>query len=230
MRYFKPALLAFTAIALATNVNVFVIRSTNALVAGLFAGAAAAQVGTNPNLLNPNLAGEGELAALPQIDAALAKAIVGERPFLRMTDLNALLSRSLNADQLAEVYVRLWVPINLNSVSRNEILLIPGVGNRMAHEFEEYKPYRALAQFRREIGKYVDDEEVARLEQYVFVPIDLNTASREEILTIPGVGERMAHEFEEYRPYVSIAQFRREIGKYVDDDEVARLERYVAIR
>ena len=40
----------------------------------------------------------------------------------------------------------------------------------------------------------------------------------------------MAHEFEEYRPYTSLEQFRREIGKYVDDEEVARLERYVEIR
>ena len=40
----------------------------------------------------------------------------------------------------------------------------------------------------------------------------------------------MAHEFEEYRPYVDMDQFRREIGKYVDEDEVARLERYVAIK
>ena len=40
----------------------------------------------------------------------------------------------------------------------------------------------------------------------------------------------MVHEFEEYRPYASMDQFRREIGKYVDEDEVARLERYVEIR
>ena len=99
----------------------------------------------------------------------------------------------------------------------------------MAHEFEEYRPYTAMAQFEREMGKYVDDDEVARLAQYVFVPINLNTASREEILMVPGVGERMAHEFEEYRPYQNIEQFRREMGKYVDDDEVARLERYVTL-
>ena len=71
------------------------------------------------------------------------------------------------------------------------------------------------------------DEEVARLEQYVFVPVELNTASKEEILAIPGVGDRMLHEFEEYRPYESMDQFRKEIGKYVDDKELARLERYV---
>ena len=40
----------------------------------------------------------------------------------------------------------------------------------------------------------------------------------------------MAHEFEEYRPYVDMAQFRREIGKYVDDKELARLERLVYLQ
>jgi predicted DNA-binding helix-hairpin-helix protein len=99
----------------------------------------------------------------------------------------------------------------------------------MLHEFQEYRPYRALAQFRREIGKYVDDKEVARLEQYVFVPIDLNTATDADILSIPGLGQRMLREFKEYRPYKAMQQFRREIGKYVDDKEVARLERYVTI-
>ena len=45
--------------------------------------------------------------------------------------------------------------------------------------------------------------------------LNLNTATREQFLTIPGVGDRMVREFEEYRPYASIQQFRREIGKYV---------------
>ena len=55
--------------------------------------------------------------------------------------------------------------------------MVPGVGRRMSREFREYRPYRGMAEFRREIGKYVDDAEVARLEQYVFVPIKLNRAS-----------------------------------------------------
>jgi radical SAM superfamily enzyme with C-terminal helix-hairpin-helix motif len=63
----------------------------------------------------------------------------------------------------------------------------------------------------------------------VFVPIDLNTASDADILTIPGLGNRMLREFKEYRPYKAIEQFRREIGKYVAKEEVARLERHVAI-
>ena len=58
----------------------------------------------------------------------------------------------------------------------------------MVHEFEEYRPYKTLSQFRREIGKYVDAKELARLEQYVFVPMNLNTASDEDIMSIPGMG------------------------------------------
>ena len=62
------------------------------------------------------------------------------------------------------------------------------------------------------------------------VPININTATDAEILKIPGVGPRMLHEFKEYRPWTSIAQFRREIGKYVDKAEVARLEQYIVIK
>ena len=74
-------------------------------------------------------------------------------------------------------------------------------------------------------------DEAAREEAYrsVFIPLDLNNASQEEIMLIPNVGERMAYEFDEYRPYDAIERFRAEIGKYVDDEEVARLEQYVRI-
>ena len=180
-------------------------------------------------VLNPNLGGEAELLALPHLNAALVQGILDQRPILSMTDLHAVVGEALSEEQAGELYAKLFIPINLNTASREEILLVPGVGDRMAHEFEEYRPYDAIEQFRREIGKYVDEEEVARLEQYVFVPVNLNTASDVVILAIPGVGDRMLHEFKEYRPYQNIEQFRREIGKYVDDDELARLERYVTL-
>ncbi len=202
---------------------------TALFLASLCVTPALSQVGNNTDVLNPNLAVEDELVALPQIDAALAKAIIDGRPFLSMTALHETLSERLADGELTNLYRRLFVPINLNAAGREEILLVPGVGARMAHEFEEYRPYQALAQFRREMGKYVDDDEVARMEQFVFVPIKLNSASDEDILSIPGVGSRMLHEFKEYRPYRNIQQFRREIGKYVDDDEIARLERYVTV-
>ena len=205
-----------------------ILPATIALAALLSPGAAA-QVGRPVDVINPNLAGEQDLLAVPNLDAALVKAILEQRPFTGMLALNVVLSPSRTPEQLADTYRRLWIPINLNAATREEILLIPGVGNRMLREFMEYRPYRSLAVFHREIGKYVDDTELARLEQYVYVPIDLNTASDEDITSIPGVGRRMLREFKEYRPYRNIEQFRREIGKYVDEREVARLERYVTL-
>ncbi len=190
----------------------------------------AGQVGNNESILNPNLASVEKLAAVQGISADLGEAIKENRPFLDMLAFDRFLTGTLDDDQRKEVYKHVFVPLNLNTASREEILLVPNLGNKMAHEFEEYRPYVKLAQFRREMGKYVDDNEVARLEQFVFVPIELNTASKEDILSIPGVGNRMLHEFEEYRPYRSMEQWRREIGKYVDEKELARLERYVYLK
>jgi DNA uptake protein ComE-like DNA-binding protein len=190
---------------------------------------ASAQVGKSVTIVDANIATEQELSALPQLTPAVVKGIVARRPFPSITELDGLLGQTLSQEQRTVVYGRLFVHLNLNTATREQILLIPNAGPRMVREFQEYRPYKALAQFHREIGKYVDDTELARLEQYVFVPIDLNTASDADIQTIPGVGARMLREFKEYRPYKAIEQFRREIRKYVDDKEVARLERYVTI-
>jgi len=186
------------------------------------------QVGQS-QLVNPDLASEKDLLALPHMNDAIVKSIVAQRPFLNMADLHALLSKTLSKEQMAELYGKMFVQINLNSAANEEILLIPGVGSRMLREFREYRPYKTIGQFRKEIGKYVDQKELARLEQYVFVPVSLNGASDEDILSIPGTGKRMLREFKEYRPYSNIEQFRKEIGKYVDKKEVARLERYVTL-
>jgi len=131
----------------------------------LAAAASFADLGTT--VLNANTATAEEIAALPHMDAELAEVVVSNRYYATIGDLNDLLLADLDEDQLRELYARLFVPINLNTASRSEMLLIPGLGERMVHEFEEYRPYSDIEQFRREMSKYVDADEVARLEQYV---------------------------------------------------------------
>jgi DNA uptake protein ComE-like DNA-binding protein len=203
------------------------------LMAGvvLLAGPLAAQVGASVTIVNANVATAASLAAVPGFSTAIAEGVLAARPFADQAAFDRhLAAAGLTAEQRAAAYAGVFVQLDLNNTTDAEILMIPGVGNRMLHEFREYAPYRALAQFHREIDKYVDDEELARLEQYVFVQLDLNTAGDEDILSIPGVGSRMLREFKEYRPYRAMAEFDREIGKYVDEAEVARLRRYVTIR
>ena len=122
---------------------------------------------TSSALLNPNRATESELAAVTGLTPELVSALVAARPFDDMLQVDALLAESLGEGAREEVYRAMFLPIDLNNASEEEILLIPGVGDRMAHEFDEDRPYEAIERFRREIGKYVDEEEVARLERNV---------------------------------------------------------------
>lgn len=188
-----------------------------------------AQVGRHQGMIEPNIADEKELMKLPHLNPTLAKGIAERRPFANMMDLHKFLSQSLDGKQLSELYTKMFIQMNLNTATREEIMLIPGMGNRMVREFLEYRPYTAIAQFRKEIGKYVDDKEVARLEQYVFVPINVNSATDETLLSIPGITPQTMRGLKDHRPYKNVQEFRTEIAKYVNAKELDRLERYIII-
>jgi hypothetical protein len=173
---------------------------------------------------------ESALAALPNMTTAVAKAFVDARPFPTIVEANAfLLRQNLTPDQLTAVYEKAFVPINLNAAVSEEILLVPRIARRMTIEFAEYRPWRTSAQFDREIGKYVGQPETDRLKQYVFIPMNLNTATDDQFSTIPNMAGRMLIEFKEYRPWKTREQFDREIGKYVGPKETTRLWRYMVI-
>lgn len=187
-----------------------------------------AQVG-NSDILNPNMASESELSALPGMTGDLVDAIIAARPFATNLELDATIGDALTDDQKAALRAELYLPMDLNSASREELQLMPGMTNRWMREFNEYRPYADLAEFRREMSKYTDEAGVAELEQYVFVPMDLNSASNEDFETIPGMTSRWLREFNEYKPYEDMAEFHREMGKYADEAEVGRLARYVYV-
>ena len=189
-----------------------------------------AQVGKSQGVVDANTASEQDLAKMPHMTPATAKALVGVRPFKSITDLNTfLIGQGLTQEKAMEFYQKAFVHINLNTATRDEILLVPGAGPRMVREFAEYRPWKSWAQFNKEIGKYVGADATAKLAQYSFIPVNLNTATDEDILSIPGAGPRMVREFKEYRPWKSLAQFDKEIGKYVGQKETDRLKRYVVI-
>jgi DNA uptake protein ComE-like DNA-binding protein len=133
------------------------------------AGAAMAQAGKG--LIDLNTAPESELTSLPNMTPATANGLVERRPFKTIVDLNKfLIDQRLTPDQAKELYQKAFVPINLNTGTREEFLLIPGVGTRMSAEFAEYRPWKTWAQFDKEIGKYVGQRETDRLKQYFFIP------------------------------------------------------------
>jgi len=208
-------------------------RLKAALVVAAFVAALApleAQVGKSVGLLDANRATQQELTGVPHLNADLIKAIMEKRPFSNVTELGTILA-ALTPQQRTEVYGKLFVHANLNTATDDEIRSIPAAQpQRVLREFKEYRPYKSLAVFHREMRKYWDETEVSRLEQYVFVPINLNTATDEEILSIPAAQpQRLLREFKEYRPYTSLEQFHKEMRKYWDEKEVTRLQRYVTL-
>ena len=156
----------------APNLPATTPAGSTASTAGATAAGAGATTGANAAagaMLDPNAATRDQLVAVPGMTAAAADALVAGRPYQSMVAVDQALAKHLGADARKTVYARVWRPIDLNTAKGEEILLIPGVGPKMRHEFEEYRPYTSIEQFRREIGKYVDKNEVARLEQYVSI-------------------------------------------------------------
>ena len=188
------------------------------LVAAAFIVASAtfvsAQVGKTQGVLDINSMKEAEVATLPGVTPAIAKALVAKRPFASITELNAfLLSQGLTQEQANAVYGKAFVHINLNTATNEEILLVPGAGRRMAREFPEYRPWRNYAQFDKEIGKYVGAEATAKLAQYTFIPMNANTATDADLMTVPGATQAWADAVKKGRPYKTAADLEKAAGK-----------------
>lgn len=120
--------------------------------------------------------------------------------------------------------------IDPETASREELLRVPGMTPEIADAIIAGRPYDDMLAVDQALAAHADEAQRREMYRAMFKPMDLNTASREEILLIPDVDPRMPHEFDEYRPYTDMAQFRQEMGKYVSAEEVARYEKYVELR
>lgn len=108
---------------------------------------------------------------------------------------------------------------NLNTATAAQFrAAIPGLSDRMVHEFEEYRPYVSIQQFRREMAKYVDEATIAGYEQAVFVPIDYNESDAATLMQIPGVDQAEADALIAQRPFASREAFTRAAAPYADID------------
>lgn len=97
--------------------------------------------------------------------------------------------------------------LDLNAATSDELAKLPGMTPKMVHEFEEYRPYKSIRQFRKEMGKYVDAEQIAAWEPYVYVPIDANACDAETLQQIPGIDAERAARLIASRPFKSTKAF-----------------------
>jgi radical SAM superfamily enzyme with C-terminal helix-hairpin-helix motif len=119
--------------------------------------------------------------------------------------------------------------LNLNQETEEQLMsTIPNFPNRMVREFFEYRPYVSIQQFRREIGKYVDANQVAEWEQYVYVPVDPNQSDEETLMQIPGINAAVAATLVSGRPYASTQAFLDALATHVTPDQLAGATCYLS--
>ena len=129
----------------------------------------------------------------------------------------------------SEVAAVTMTKLDLNSVTGDELLsTIPGFGDRMVREFLEYRPYISIQQFRREMGKYIDEAQVADYEQYVYVPVDVNESDAETLKQLPGVDDVIAEALMAARPYDSNDAFMAKLTESVSTADAAAASGYLA--
>lgn len=96
---------------------------------------------------------------------------------------------------------------NLNTASDEDFDQIPGITDHMKYEFDEYRPYASISEFRKEMSKYIDAEQIAAYEKYLYVPVDFNASDALSLQQIPGINETIAEAIIADRPYNSDEAF-----------------------
>lgn len=118
--------------------------------------------------------------------------------------------------------------LDLNTASGEAFMAaIPGLGDRMVREFEEYRPYVSIEQFRREMAKYVEDDQIAEYELYVYVPIDPNASDEATLQQLPGVDAAIAAQLVAARPFASTATFLEALAGLVALEDAAQAPQYL---
>jgi DNA uptake protein ComE-like DNA-binding protein len=122
-------------------------------------------------LINPNTATKEQLAAIPGMTEARVQSVLAGRPFATPSALHAAIGKGMTDAERFQVYSAIFVKVNLNTAKSADFELVPSTmpPARLVREFEEYRPYKSMTDFSREMKKYVSDKEVAFLERFVTI-------------------------------------------------------------
>src|SRR5688572_29642389 len=91
------------------------------------ADSAEPETASERGFLDPNLATAAALTELPGMSDSVALAVIRGRPYGSMVALDRVLARYMTSEWRDTVYTRVWIPLDLNTASSDEIELIPGV-------------------------------------------------------------------------------------------------------
>jgi DNA uptake protein ComE-like DNA-binding protein len=187
---------------------------------------------------NLNSASDEQLLTIPGVTDRMLNEFKEYRPYANIEQFRQEIGKYVSEEEVAAYERYIFSPVDPSQATEASLLQLPGVSSDDAAALATGVPYADDASFLAALAGYVSPEQLASAPALLFTTagptatwtlFNLNTASDEQLLTIPAVSDRMLDEFKEYRPYTSVLQFRQEIGKYVSEEEVAAYETYVFV-
>jgi DNA uptake protein ComE-like DNA-binding protein len=120
--------------------------------------------------------------------------------------------------------------VDVNTTAEKDLATMPNMTAAIAKVLVAQRPFNSVLDLHKLLlSQGLTAEQAMAFYGKAFVHINLNTATAEEIMLVPGAGRRMAREFDEYRPWKTYARFDKEIGKYVGPEATAKLAQYTFI-
>jgi competence protein ComEA len=188
--------------------------------------------------VNLNTATAEELEALPGIGPATARKIIAGRPYKSIDDLKAAGVPEATIDKIRSVVEvkaskapkasaeQPTEKVDLNTATSEELEALPGVGAATAKKIIAGRPYKSIDDLKAagvpeatidkirplvEVGKSgkprstpaAKEEEKEGADR-----INLNTATEDELQTLPGVGAATAKKIIAGRPYKSLGDLK----------------------
>lgn len=110
--------------------------------------------------------------------------------------------------------------LDVNTATREELLAaIDDLGDKMAHEIEEYRPYKSILVFRQELGKYVNEEYIELYEKSLYVPIEFDSCDPYTLMQIPGLTTDEVQILLDGRPYGSRDAFFAKLKEFTTPEQ-----------
>ncbi|MFY9398124.1 MAG: ComEA family DNA-binding protein [Desulfomonilia bacterium] len=184
-----------------------------------------------------NTATAEQLKNIPGMDESLAQSIVDYRqangPFSSVDGLSQV--QGMDQQKLDSVKGYLTADkINLNTATAEQLKVIPGLDETLAQSIVEYRqvngPFSSVDDLSQVQG--MDQQKLDSIREHVSTDkINLNTATAEHLLVIPGLDESLAQNIVEYRqtngPFSSVDDLSQVSG--ITEDKLIIIREHVSV-
>lgn len=171
--------------------------------------------------LNINSASVYELRMLPGIGPKIAGAIVDGRPYTEVDEL--LRIRGISENKLAKIRDLLEIKVNINSATRDELGVLPGIEPKIAQAIIDGRPYKEVNELVKIKG--IDEDKLAKIQDLIDIRLNINSVTLDELGILPGIGPQIAQAIIDGRPYTEVDELLRIKG--IDEGKLAKIQDFV---